>query len=179
MIKSDTTRAAPSRRAGARGAPRDAYEDALRMLDVRGRTLTDMRRRLARRGHRSDTIEATITRLVSAGLLDDATYARQFARARLAAGRTAPPRVRLELMRRGVDRATAAAAIEEVLSDETVDVAAILDALVRNRAALLADLDARTRQRRLFAYLARRGFDADDIRRALRAREGSEAESRK
>lgn len=159
--------------------PRDAYEDALRMLDVRARTLTDMRRRLARRGHCPDTIEATVARLMSAGLLDDDAYARQFARSRLTAGRTAPSRVRLDLMRRGVDRATAGAAVQDVLSEETVDVAAILEDLVRNRAALLSDLDERSRRRRLYSYLARRGFDADDILRALRARESSEAESRK
>ncbi len=155
----------------AAGPPRDAYEDALRMLDVRARTLTDVRRRLARRGHRPDTIEAAVGRLMSAGLLDDDAYARQFARSRLTAGRTAPSRVRLDLMRRGVDRATAAAAVQDVLSEETVDVAAILEGLVRNRAALLADLDEHTRRRRLYSYLARRGFDADDIRRALRASE--------
>jgi regulatory protein len=141
------------------------------MLDVRGRTVADMRRRLARHGHRSESIEATIVRLLRAGLLDDAGYARQFARTRLTAGRTAPSRVRLDLMRRGVDRATAADAVQDVLSEDTVDVAAILDDLVRNRAALLADLDERTRRRRLYGYLARRGFDADDIRKALEAQE--------
>lgn len=161
-------REVPSSRSGRSGrAPRDAYEDALAMLDARPRSVADMRRRLARRGHRTDTIDATIGRLVSAGLLDDDAYARQFARTRLTAGRTAPSRVRLDLMRRGIDRTTAAAAVRDVLSEETVDVAAILDDLVRNRAALLADLDERSRRRRLYGYLVRRGFDADEIRRAL------------
>ncbi len=108
-----------------------------------------------------------ILRLVNVGLLDDGAYARQFARTRLAAGRTAPSRIQRELTRRGVDRQTATAALQDVVTEDAVDVAAILDDAVRRRAATLAKLDAATRRRRLYAYLARRGFDADDIQRAL------------
>lgn len=137
------------------------------MLERRSRTTAELRQRLARRGHPSAAIDAAILRLANVGLLDNGAYARQFARTRLAAGRTAPSRVQRELTRRGVDRQTAAAALQDVVTEDAVDVAAILDDAVRRRAATLAKLDATTRRRRLYAYLARRGFNADDIQRAL------------
>jgi regulatory protein len=137
------------------------------MLERSSRTTAELRQRLARRRHPAPAIEATIGRLVDVGLLNDDAYGRQFARTRLAAGRTAPARVERELMRRGIDRQTAAAALQEVLSEDAIDVVAILDDTVRRRATTLAKLDASTRRRRLYAYLARRGFDPDEIRRAL------------
>ncbi len=150
-----------------RKLPVDCYEDALRMLERRSRTAAELRQRLGRRGHAPAAVDATIARLATVGLLDDEAYARQFARTRLAAGRAAPSRLERELVRRGLDRQTAAAALQDVLTEDAVDVAAILDEAVRRRMAMLAKLDAATRRRRLFAYLARRGFDAADIRSAI------------
>jgi regulatory protein len=155
------------------GAPRraqravDAYEDALRMLDRRSRTVSELRQRLARHRHAPSAIEATLQRLVNVGLLDDDAYARQFVRSRLAAGRTAPARVQRELVHRGVDRQTAETALQDVVTEDAVEVETIIDDAVRRRAPSLAKLDAGTRRRRLYAYLARRGFNPDEIRRAL------------
>lgn len=165
-------------RDGPGGAPRrpavrDAREEALRLLEARPRTRADLRRRLLRRGHSSDEIDMVLERLAGAGLVDDSAYGRQFARSRLEAARTAPARIERDLVQRGLDRRTAATAVQDVLADEPVDMAAIVDTVVQRRAVLLAGLDERTRRRRLYAYLARRGFDADDIRRALRALTGA------
>ena len=129
--------------------------------------MAELRQRLARHRHPPAAIEATIQRLLNVGLLDDGAYARQFGRSRLAAGRTAPARVERELVQRGVDRQTAAAALQDVLTEDAVDVETLLDETLRHRAKALAKLDTGTRRRRLYAYLARRGFNPDEIRRAL------------
>jgi regulatory protein len=41
--------------------------------------------------------------------------------------------------------------------------------LARRRAETMRGLDPVVRRRRLYAYLARRGYDADDVRRAVEA----------
>jgi SOS response regulatory protein OraA/RecX len=41
--------------------------------------------------------------------------------------------------------------------------------VARKRAISLARFDRPTQRRRLYAYLARRGYSADDIRRAVKA----------
>jgi len=138
------------------------------MLGARAYATRELRQRLVRRGFPEPDVDAAIARLTAAGLLDDAAYARHLTRSRIVGGRAAPRRVRLELARRGVDRATADAAVDAVVEDEAVDPAAALEALARRRAVTLARLDPATRRRRLYAYLARRGYDADDIQAVLR-----------
>jgi regulatory protein len=146
------------------------------MLDVRARTTTELRRRLARRGHASADIDRTIERLLAVGLLDDAAYAAQFTRVKLAGGGAAPARVRQDLVQRGLDRGTAAAAVRRVITEDGVDMASVLDDLACRRARTLARFDDATRRRRLYAYLARRGFEPEDIRHALERALASEGQ---
>ena len=158
-----------ARRAGRpdRSAPQDPYEAALNLLDVRARTTRELTQRLARRGYTADDIAPVIDRLTAARLLDDAAYGRQFTRSKLSRGAAAPARIEYDLVRRGLDRQAAAAAVQDILAEEAIDIPTVLEDLVRRRARTLGRLDATTRRRRLFAYLARRGFDSGAIAIAL------------
>jgi regulatory protein len=119
-----------------------------------------------------------MVRLTRLGYIDDAAFARQFARARLLAGGQSRYRIRAELLRRGIDRSLADSAIEDTLTDESVDEGAILERVAEKKARSLAKLDPLTRRRRLYGFLARRGFESDEIRAVLEriAREESEGE---
>ncbi|MFI5250031.1 MAG: regulatory protein RecX [Gemmatimonadales bacterium] len=146
-----------------------AYDRALTLLAARGYATADLRRRLTRSGFAAADIEAVVGRLTAAGLLDDAAYARQLTRSKLLDGGAASRRVRRELAARGVGRPVADAAIAEVMADEAVDESHMAEQLACRRAITLARFDRATQRRRLYAYLARRGYDADDIRRAVKA----------
>jgi regulatory protein len=74
-----------------------------------------------------------------------------------------------ELAKRGVERNVADAAIVEVLHDDEVDEAANIERVARKKLRTLQSLDQETRRRRLYAYLARRGYDVDDVRRVVSA----------
>ena len=76
-------------------------------------------------------------------------------------------RIQGELSRRGIDRATAADAIAEVFVDEGVDEAAAMEQAAIKRLRTMSKLDAVAKRRRLFSYLARRGYDADAIREVV------------
>jgi regulatory protein len=152
--------------AGAHARP-NAHARALALLTGRAFSVEELRRRLARHGHPATEIEGEIERLVQVGLIDDHKFARQFARSRLASGGTAPRRIRQELARRGVQRGIADPAVDDVLADEAIDLAASIEQLARRRANALAKLDPHVQRRRLYAYLARRGYDADAVSRAV------------
>jgi regulatory protein len=138
------------------------------MLAARGFATAELRRRLVRGGFAATDIEAVVVRLTAAGLLDDAAYARQLTRSKLLDGGAASRRVRRELAVRGVGRPVADAAIAEVMAGENLDETHLAEQLACRRAIALARFDRTTQRRRLYAYLARRGYDADDIRRAIK-----------
>ena len=146
-----------------------AHERALRMLEARSYGAVELARRLVRKGHPPDEVEASLERLTAAGLLNDAAFARQLTRSRVLDRGMAGRRVRLELIARGIRPAVATQAVAEVLGDEEVDEAAAAARLARRRSQQLAGLAPATLRRRLYAYLARRGYEADAVRRAVDA----------
>lgn len=144
------------------------YDRALNMLAARGRASAELRRLLIRKGEPADAVDIAIERLVSVGFLDDASFARSFARSKGVSGGLSRRRLQQELGRRGVNRETGSEAIETVFTEEGVDEAAAIEKVARKKLRSLTNLDAPTRRRRLYSFLARRGYDSDDIGRVLR-----------
>jgi regulatory protein len=138
------------------------------MLARAPRTTRDLRRRLLLKGEGEADVDATIERLTAAGLLDDAAYARAFVRAKVSSQGFSRRRLQQELAKRGVARDVADLAIAEVLHDDDVDEAANIERVARKKLRTLQGLDEETRRRRLFAFLARRGYDVDDVRSVVK-----------
>ncbi len=139
------------------------YDRALDMLAMRARSAAELRRLLVRKGEPAEFVDVAVARLLAAGILDDAEFARQFARGKVLGAGYSRGRLLQELRRRGVSRDVAVAAIEAVFSEERLDEAASIERVARKKLQSLRRLDAPTQRRRLYAFLARRGFDSDDI----------------
>ena len=146
-----------------------AYDKALDLLAFRARSGAELRRRLVQKGIEGPRAEEAVRRLIANGLVDDRAYAETVVRSKALGGGASRRRVGQELARRGVDRETANAAVAHVWQEESVDQTSAAEALARKRLGSLRGLDAPTRRRRLYAFLARRGYDADEIRRAMAA----------
>lgn len=144
-----------------------AYDRALNLLAFRARSARDLQRRLEQKGVTRERAERVIAKLRDLGLVDDADFARQLTRSKLSAG-TSRRRVHQELFKRGVSREVADAAVEQVTEDEGLDDDASIERVARKKWRTLAELDTVTRRRRLYGFLARRGFDADDVSRMVR-----------
>jgi regulatory protein len=147
---------------------RSTYDRALDMLEARARGVAELRRLLLKKGEPEADVDAAIERLRANGLLDDANFARQVARSKALGPGLSRRRIAQELAKRGVDRATSTEAIDEVFEDEDVDEEASLERLARKKLRTMTKLDDATRQRRLFAFLARRGYESDDVQRVVR-----------
>lgn len=138
--------------------------------------MRDLRRRLLLKGELEADVDAAIGRLIAAGLLDDAAYARAFVRSKLSSQGFSRRRLQQELAKRGVARDIADRAITEVLRDEEVDEAGNVERAALKKLRSLRDLDEETQRRRLYAYLARRGYSVDEVRVVLeRLRRGQDA----
>jgi regulatory protein len=152
----------------SRPSRRSTYERALDMLEARARAVTELRRLLIKKGEPPEDVDAAIERLRTTGLLDDANFARQLTRSKALGGGHSRRRIQQELAKRGVARDVSDEAIEEVFEEEGIDEAAAIERVARKKLRLLGGLDLATQKRRLFGFLARRGYDSDAIARVLR-----------
>jgi len=144
------------------------YDRALNMIALRARSAAELRRLLVRKGEPAEYVDVAIERLVRAGFLDDASFAKQFARSKALGAGLSRRRVQQELAKRGVSREIAESAIAELFVDEQIDEEGTLERVARKKLKSLARLDAPVQRRRLYAFLARRGYDSDDIARTVR-----------
>jgi regulatory protein len=145
------------------------------MLARAPRSARALRRKLLLKGEPEPAVDATIERLTAAGLLNDAAYARAFVRSKISSQGFSRRRLQLELAKRGIARDVADAAIVEVIEDDEVDESANIERVARKKLRALKGLDEETQGRRLLAYLARRGYDVDDVRAVLRTLRHDEA----
>ena len=145
-----------------------AVRAALRALARRAFARRELRLRLMQRQHPPAAADAALARLAAQGLIDDAAFARQFAAARARRGR-GPARLVADLLAHGVDRRMAEEAIRVALAEEGIDPALVARQVAERRAAQLAGVPSSIRQRRLLAYLKRRGFEGPDIRQVVEA----------
>jgi regulatory protein len=146
-----------------------SYDRALNMLAFRARSSSELTRSLVRKGEEKAHVAWAIERLQEQGLLDDAAFARAFTRAKVVGGKQSRRRVQQDLARKGVSRTVADEAIDGVFEEEAVDQRVIVEEAARKKLRALAGLDPAVQRRRLYAFLARRGYDLDDIRAAIAA----------
>ncbi|MEI7769167.1 MAG: RecX family transcriptional regulator [Chloroflexales bacterium] len=146
-----------------------AAQAAIRLLEARPRSIAELRQRLRRKEIPAAAIDDAIARLSELGLLDDAAFSRLWVENRRSFSPRGSLALRDELRKKGVARDL----IDAALADEGEGAAAEQEAeraraLARGALRRYADSPDRfSFQRRLGAYLQRRGFTFDTIRPIL------------
>jgi regulatory protein len=144
------------------------YDKALDALARRARSRVELTRWLKQREFTDEQIAPACDKLEALGLLHDEEYARAFARSRLAPGRgMGPRRVAAELARRGVARGTVDAVMRELEDDGTADEESSIEAVAARKLRTMQGLEPEVVKRRLYGFLARRGFSGGAIRTVL------------
>jgi regulatory protein len=143
----------------------DPYELALRALSYKERTESELRRWLAEREVEGAAIEEVIARLMDAGAIDDASFARRYAEDKVQLAGWGPDRIASSLENRGVSRQHIDAALG---GDDQ-------EALLERAVSLLGDrrmacADGRERERAL-GLLVRRGYPLELAYEAVRRAE--------
>lgn len=152
---------------------------ALSLLSFRARSRRELADRLRRKEFPAAAVERCLDDLEAAGWIDDPAFARALVRDRLRLRPRGPGRMTQELRSKGVSEEVARDAVRAVFDDEEVSVAELALEVARGwvrrqspatRAVLCAADFSPERekvQRRLYAFLARRGFTGTIARRAL------------
>ena len=161
--------------------PAVVLEAAARFLEVRSRSVHEVRRRLGGAGYRPDLVDGAIARMTELGMLDDEAFARTWVESRDRARPRGERAIREELRTKGIDRETIDLVLGErrdraLASSEAADgdgddvqpVSADRTAaerlLAKNARALARVADPRQRRQRAYGLLARHGFDPETCR---------------
>ena len=156
-------------RVAVEAAALHTFDRALAMLAARPRAARDLERMLVRKGEPAEHVATAVERLTTLGVLDDAQYARQFIRAKITGAGLSRRRLQSELWRRGVARDVIDAALAEVMVEDEVDESAQIAAVAAKKLRTLRSADPATTRRRLYFFLARRGYESTAIRRVMDA----------
>jgi regulatory protein len=148
---------------------------ALSLLATRARARHELVERLRRKGYGAPAVDHALAEVERLGLVDDRAFAEAWIRVRLHARPRGSRMLLAELARKGVAADIARHAIACVMNAENTDDAELCrkstQKWLRTRASRAPTGDAGQRrrdERRLAAFLTRRGYSAADIHAALR-----------
>lgn len=159
--------------------PAVVLEAAARFLEIRSRSVAEVRRRLTSAGYQTDLIEGAIERMTELGMLDDEAFARAWVESRDRARPRGERAIREELRLKGIDRASidlvlaerreAIGSHDESMVDDAqkapgADRIAAERLIVKHRRSLERVADPRKRRQRAYSLLARNGFDPETCR---------------
>lgn len=158
----------------AKGAPipaprRAVWARALGLLGARDLSCDELSQRLREKGFDDDAVAWALARLRAEGLVDDARFAEGVARQKLAHQARAKRAVTAALTRRGVDPSVAAAAVAEAQAEAGVDEKQNAVRAAEKKLRSLRAEPPEQQKKKLWAYLARQGFDFDAVRHAVAA----------
>lgn len=134
-----------------------AYDQALRFLSYRVRSVAEIRKYLEEKETPAGVVDSTIQRLMTAGYLDDQAFARSWVADRERFRPRAPAALRQELRAKGVSEQVITQALSSLDSETSATRAGSV------YARRLSHLDQRTFRQKLGSFLLRRGFPHDVV----------------
>jgi len=147
------------RSSGETVSPDEARSLALRYLARRDYATRELEQKLVQRGAKAAAAAQVVDALVAEGLMNDARFAENYCRLKVAGGQGAQ-RLRAGLRQRGVDEAL----VDQALAAYAGDWEDAALAFVGRRAGDLADEKERAR---LYRAGLRRGFSHEQVMRAI------------
>jgi regulatory protein len=140
----------------------ECFDYAMKYLQMRLHSTAELRRKLVRREYGDGVIDGVITDLLRMGYLDDARVAKTKAMSAAEHKHHGRRRAFMELIKAGVKKDVADAALNDVYTKtDSLEAARML---AEKKAGSLKRLDPQVARRRLAGMLMRRGFDYETIR---------------
>jgi regulatory protein len=143
------------------------YEVAVRALMRRAHSVHEMKQKLERRSDNKLLVQVVMARLKENGQIDDAKYAKQFARQRTEGRKQGKFRVARDLRARGVPDRHIEAALKET-AEQNDEAAMVRARIERKLRSYRGEIDEK-KMASIYGSLLRAGFSADVVRRELKA----------
>jgi regulatory protein len=144
----------------------ELYDAAVRALMRRAHSVHEMKQKLERRSDNKLLVQVVMARLKENGQIDDARYAKQFARQRTEGRKQGKFRVARDLRARGIPDRHIEAALEDA-AKETDEGAMVRQRIERKLRSYRGEIDEK-KMASMYRSLMRAGFSADVVRRELK-----------
>jgi regulatory protein len=145
----------------------ELYDVALRALMRRAHSVHEMRQKLERRSNNKLLVQLVMARLKENGQVDDAKYAKQFARQRTVGRKQGKFRISRDLRARGVPDRHIDAALKES-AEQNDEAAMVRQRIERKLRSFRGEIDKK-KMASVYSSLLRAGFSAEIIRRELKS----------
>jgi len=139
-----------------------ARRNGIRLLASRDRSEQEVRERLILQGFDADVAEEAVLQLKSMGYINDSLFARKYVSDRLKLKPMSKKALAVELQRKGVQREL----IDEVIGEYELDETSIAFRLAKKKFGKY-DASEPEVQRKIYSFLAYRGYCQDIIREVL------------
>lgn len=143
-----------------------AKEAAMKAVAARDMTRAELVEWLAKRRHSVGAIDAALLELEAIGAVDDRRVAMVYVQRRLDEDQPARAMLEAELLERGLDSDLVGSVLDASITGRNEEKEALELARDRVRRSR-ADLSPEVIRRRVFAFLARRGYDEEVCRQAV------------
>jgi regulatory protein len=145
----------------------ELYDVAVRALMRRAHSVHEMKQKLERRSNNKLLVQVVMARLKENGQIDDAKYAKQFARQRTEGRKQGKFRVARDLRARGVPDQHIDAALKET-AEQNDEATMVRQRIERKLRAYRGEIDEK-KMASIYGSLLRAGFSSDVVRRELKA----------
>jgi regulatory protein len=137
---------------------------ALKLLGYRSRSEKELRERLGRKGFQEAIIDRALLRLKEAGFIDDTALAADLKRHAFDRKLLGYEGAKSFMLKRGLSRSTVESAVSY---DEEAEVEKAVKFLDKKMSSM-GNYPAKERKKKLWNFLARRGYSSAVIRRAMK-----------
>jgi len=145
----------------------ELYDVAVRALMRRAHSVYEMKQKLERRSDNKLLVQLVMARLKENGQIDDAKYAKQFARQRTVGRKQGKFRVARDLRARGVPDMHIDAALKES-AEQNDEAAMVRQRIERKLRSFRGEIDEK-KMASIYSSLLRAGFSAEIIRHELKS----------
>ena len=143
-----------------------ARQAALRYLSGRDRSVHEVRQKLKEKEFASAVVDQIIAYLEDLKLVDDRALAHRWVEVRVEVSGAGPAKLAQDLRRKGIDQEI----VEDVL-EECADALSSADAaadLLRKQRRRYSSIEEHKARRRMYDFLARRGYNEDVVSKAVK-----------
>lgn len=141
-------------------------EACLRYLSRRDHASFELKQKLQKKDYETSNIELVIEEFVDKGWIDDSKFSSSFATEKAELNKWGPQKIRAALYKKGLPKKSIESGIEYAFENLQAHKICV-DLALKRKKQFARESDSYKREQKIYRFLAGRGFNSEDIQKAL------------